>query len=80
MISFITSSKMTDRQVFAARSLGVAPVTALFQGTGLSGAVPALPLHLEERPTKASAVTAAAQAQAQAYAPRSSGQRRRFPE
>ncbi|MEV6669392.1 hypothetical protein [Streptomyces sp. NPDC051162] len=65
MISFKTSSKMTDRPVVATRSLGITVGSLpLFQGTGLptAGFAP-----VNERPTKASAVRAAA-AQAQAYA------------
>ncbi|MGK5548712.1 hypothetical protein ACSNOH_28865 [Streptomyces sp. URMC 127] len=75
MISFKTSNKMTDRPVIAARPLGFS--FGSFQGTGLSGAGFA-PVNgsaltnetslINERPTKASAVEAAATAQAQAYA------------
>ncbi|MGW1073285.1 hypothetical protein [Streptomyces sp. NPDC002537] len=65
MISFKTSNKMTDRQVAATRLLGLSSALApAFQGTGLSTAGFA---RINERPTKASAVTAAAMAQAQAY-------------
>lgn len=66
MISFKTSSKMTDRPVVATRSLGITVGSlSLFQGTGLSTAGFA-PVNV--RPTKASAVRAAAAAQAQTYA------------
>ncbi|MFI1799153.1 hypothetical protein ACH427_17635 [Streptomyces sp. NPDC020379] len=66
MISFKTSSKMTDRPVVATRSLGITVGSlSLFQGTGLSTAGFA---PVNERPTKASAVRAAAAAQAQTYA------------
>ncbi|MFI9205145.1 hypothetical protein [Streptomyces sp. NPDC053048] len=63
MISFIASNKMTDRQIGSAAMLG--STIGSFQGTGLSGAA----IRLEQRPTKASEVKAAAAAQAQAYAP-----------
>lgn len=66
MISFKTSNKMTDRPVVATRSLGtIVGSLSLFQGTGLfhAGFAP-----VNERPIKASAVRAAAAAQAQAYA------------
>ncbi|MFI1969276.1 hypothetical protein BLA24_25105 [Streptomyces cinnamoneus] len=63
MISFIASNKMTDRQVGSASMLGFS--AAAFQGTGLPGAMSSF---LEERPTKASAVKAAAVAQAKPYA------------
>ncbi|MEX2983510.1 hypothetical protein [Streptomyces sp. C36] len=62
MISFIARNKMTDRQIGSAAMLGSS--LGMFQGTGLSGAAPAL---LEQRPTRASEVKAAAVAQAQAY-------------
>ncbi|WP_058046144.1 hypothetical protein [Streptomyces roseifaciens] len=81
MISFKTSNKMTDRPVIAARPLGFSFDS--LRGTGLSGAGFALingsaligesslineTSLINERPTKASAVKAAASAQAQAYA------------
>ncbi|MCC3775676.1 hypothetical protein [Streptomyces sp. UNOB3_S3] len=63
MISFIASDKMTDRQIGSAAMLGF---LGSFQGTGLSGATPVRP---EQRPTKGSAVMAAAEEQArQGYA------------
>ncbi|MER5780785.1 hypothetical protein ABT104_03515 [Streptomyces mobaraensis] len=68
MISFITSNKMTDRPVFATRSLGIeagisaVPSFGSVQGTGLSLAK--LPLSESvlgnERPTKAPEVAEAA--------------------
>jgi hypothetical protein len=67
VISFETRNKMTDRPVVAARSFGFpfGSLSLSSQVTGLSGNGAAL---INERPTKASAVTAAAVAQAQAYA------------
>ncbi|MBB5117125.1 hypothetical protein AF335_25160 [Streptomyces eurocidicus] len=67
MISFNTMSKMTDRPVVATRSFGFpfgSPALS-FQGTGLF--ITGLAL-INERPTKAPKVTAAAKAQAHAYA------------
>ncbi|GAA0470504.1 hypothetical protein ACFQ2B_09970 [Streptomyces stramineus] len=71
MISFmncdVNSNKMTDRPVVAIRPLGLSAeaLSLSFQGTGLfrTGSV-----LINERPTKASAVRAAAAAQGQTYA------------
>ncbi|MEV4431635.1 hypothetical protein [Streptomyces sp. NPDC049555] len=63
MISFNSFDKMTDRRIGSAMlGSGFGSV----QGTGLSGA--GRIVLIEERPTKASEVMAAAQAQAPAYA------------
>ncbi|MGW8378662.1 hypothetical protein [Streptomyces sp. ODS28] len=59
MISFITTTKMTDHSVVASCLLG-----SRLRGTGLPGVV----LGGNERPTKALAAVAMAPAQEQAYA------------
>lgn len=63
MISFIAGNKMTDCQVGSASTLGF--TAGSFRGTGVSVDVP---VFFEERPTQASAVAAAAVAQAKPYA------------
>ncbi|MCC3767433.1 hypothetical protein [Streptomyces sp. UNOC14_S4] len=64
MISFKSSNKMTDRPVVALLPLGKSfSFAPAFQGTGLPGAAFA---PVNERPTKASAVAALAQAPAYA--------------
>ncbi|WP_431042340.1 hypothetical protein ACQUSR_10765 [Streptomyces sp. P1-3] len=67
MISFIKTTKMTDRSVVFACPLGSSLRT---QGTGLSGSLEA---RISERPTKAPEVAAVAQANAYAFATAANG-------